>query len=429
MRDLANKMAELKFEAPLAQFEESDEWGPVEYQSSNVANGKTAAVTISDTLNLNNLKESLRSLDGNQQQQNQKDDDLNELNDNLLLGDDTVRGGGDSNTTTTTTTANNNNNIKVGPIKDNVDFAEAFTGSLEDLVNTFDEKITKCFGNYEQSVEELAPVQVRSQEEIMNECQMWWTITGNFGNILPIDWSKTYARQMHVPALNLGMRKPGTPDDELLQDLSSEDEAVASDLDMHALILGGLHADNEPIKTADEVIKEIDDIMDETGSEDGQLENEVIEKAKEVLGSPLYEEKLRSLSITQLNELYMEMEVLIREFSETLISELALRDELEYEKELKNTFISLLLAVQNRRRQYHVEKKKGKAGGKGSAGATNSSGMDPKYLTTVIPYQLNSTPDNQTLQVLIKILKAINEDSPTVPTLLTDYILKVLCPT
>ncbi|XP_050069976.1 fasciculation and elongation protein zeta-2 [Anopheles maculipalpis] len=432
MRDLANKMAELKFEAPLAQFEESDEWGPVEYQSSTVVttNGKAAAVSISDTLNLNNLKESLRSLDGNQQpQQHLKEDDLNELNDNLLLGDDTLRGSNDGGGDMTNSTTANNNTIKVGPIKDNIDFAEAFTGSLEDLVNTFDEKITKCFGNYEQSVEELAPVQVRSQEEIMNECQMWWTITGNFGNILPIDWSKTYARQMHVPALNLGMRKPGTPDDDLLQDLSSEDEAVANDLDMHALILGGLHADNEPIKTADEVIKEIDDIMDETGSEDGQLENEVIEKAKEVLGSPLYEEKLRSLSITQLNELYMEMEVLIREFSETLISELALRDELEYEKELKNTFISLLLAVQNRRRQYHVEKKKGKAGGKGSTGTANSTGMDPKYLTTVIPYQLNSTPDNQTLQVLIKILKAINEDSPTVPTLLTDYILKVLCPT
>lgn len=54
----------------------------------------------------------------------------------------------------------------------------------------------------------------------------------------------------------------------------------------------------------------------------------------------------------------MELEVLIREFSETLIAELALRDELEYEKELKNTFISLLLAVQNKRRQYHIEKKK-----------------------------------------------------------------------
>lgn len=54
----------------------------------------------------------------------------------------------------------------------------------------------------------------------------------------------------------------------------------------------------------------------------------------------------------------MELEVLIREFSETLISELALRDELEYEKELKNTFISILLAVQNKRRQYQMEKKK-----------------------------------------------------------------------
>lgn len=34
-------------------------------------------------------------------------------------------------------------------------------------------------------------------------CRMWWTITGTFGNILPIDWSKSYARKMHMPALNL----------------------------------------------------------------------------------------------------------------------------------------------------------------------------------------------------------------------------------
>lgn len=73
------------------------------------------------------------------------------------------------------------------------------------------------------------------------------------------------------------------------------------------------------------------------------------------------------MSLTQLNELYMEMEVLIREFSETLINELALRDELEYEKEMKNTFISLLLAVQNKRRQFHVEKKRNKTQGKTTA--------------------------------------------------------------
>lgn len=124
------------------------------------------------------------------------------------------------------------------------------------------------------------------------------------------------------------------------------------------------------------------------------------------------------MTISQLNDIYMEMEVLIREFSETLISELALRDELEYEKELKNTFISLLLAVQNKRRQFHVEKKKnGKMqssmtsstqslnGQNGTArpNGLSTSSMDPKYLTTVIPYHLDAgPPDNQALQVLIK---------------------------
>lgn len=153
MRDLA-KMAELKFEAPLAKFEETDEWGPVDYQSSNA----TLKAAISDALNLN-LKE----------------------NDNLYLLEEAIKGSCNNTTTTKDTNKNadkvaadlksdslNCNNL----MKDNVDnFADAFSGSLEDLVNTFDEKITKCFGNYEQSVEELAPVQVRSQEEIMNECQ------------------------------------------------------------------------------------------------------------------------------------------------------------------------------------------------------------------------------------------------------------------
>ncbi|KAG5862748.1 hypothetical protein JTB14_025940 [Gonioctena quinquepunctata] len=261
---------------------------------------------------------------------------------------------------------------------------------------------------------------------------MWWTLTGNFGNILPIDWSKSYARKLQINALHLD-QEPQTPEDDL--DLSSEDEAVASDLDMHALILGGINHDAEPLKTAEEVIREIDDMMqDDECSTDGSPEsrerelenNEVMEKAKEVLSSPLYEDKLRDLSLSQLNELFLELEVLIREFSETLISELALRDELEYEKELKNTFISLLLAVQNKRRQYHVEKKRSAK----NSSLRNSNGLDPKYLTTVIPYHIDSgPPNNQTLQILIKILKAINEDSPTVPTLLTDYILKVICPT
>ncbi|KAL1505415.1 hypothetical protein ABEB36_004987 [Hypothenemus hampei] len=408
MRDLAAKMAELKFEAPLAQFEESDEWGSAEFHAY-----KTNENDI-NVINSNNINKKVNQKDLNQV--------LNDLkNEQELTNNSTILLKNEQNL------SQKLNQQETGQTDDN--FTETFSGSLEDLVNTFDEKITKCFGNYEESVEKLAPVQVRTQEEIMNECQMWWTITGNFGNILPINWSKSYARKLQIDSLHLE-QQPQTPDDDL--DLSSEDEQVANDLDMHALILGGLQHDTEPLKTADEVIQEIDDMMQEDESvdespRDSYENSEVMEKAKEVLASPLYEDKLRDLSLTQLNELFLELEVLIREFSETLIAELALRDELEYEKELKNTFISLLLAVQNKRRQYHVEKKRSSKNG---SSLRTPNGLDPKYLTTVIPYHVeNGTPDNQTLQILIKILKAINEDSPTVPTLLTDYILKVICPT
>lgn len=81
--------------------------------------------------------------------------------------------------------------------------------------------------------------------------------------------------------------------------------------------------------------------------------------------------ELKTLNVSQLNEVYMELELLIRDYSETLITELALRDELEFEKELKNSFISLLLAVQNRRRQYHVEKKRNSRAGNTNKNVTN----------------------------------------------------------
>ncbi|XP_066592970.1 fasciculation and elongation protein zeta-2 isoform X1 [Prorops nasuta] len=418
MRDMAGKIAELKFEAPLARFEEED------------------------TASLKNM---------------------NLLTEQLL--DTSIE---------TTFSENCNDNEQPATLDNNgsVDILQEgtfspFSGSLEDLVNTFDEKITSCFRDYGTDVESLAPVQVRTQEEIMNECQMWWTITGTFGNILPIDWSNSYARKMHMPSLNLNeaptsLERYFTPADlhfgfglyflfcntkifffcrPELEDLSSEDEAVATDLDMHALILSSstdTHSPEEPLKTAEEVLREIDDIMQESpslerspDSEGYMLDtDEALERSREVLGSPLYEKKLKQLTTCQLTELLGEMESLIGALSETLIAELALRDELEYEKELKNQFISLLLAVQNRRRQHHVTKKRGQMQNGTSPLPQHRSIQESKYLTTVIPYHTDSgPPDNQALQVLIKILKAISEDSPTVPTLLTDYILKVLCPT
>ncbi|XP_011495621.1 PREDICTED: fasciculation and elongation protein zeta-2 [Ceratosolen solmsi marchali] len=387
MKDMASKIAELKFEAPLACFEEEES---------------------SSLRNMNIFSEHLM--------------DVN-LERNFI------------------TTRNSNGSSIPHECSDIIQDGtfSPFTGSLEDLVNTFDEKITSCFRDFGTNVESLAPVQVRSQEEIMNECQMWWTITGTFGNILPIDWSKSYTRKMHVPALNLNKSSKsinGTG----LEDLSSEDEAVATDLDMHALILSSRN-DNynveEAVKTADEVLKEIDDIMEESPSSDtlfnseSLLEiNEALERSREVLSSPLHEKRLQQYSLKQLSDLLNEMDSLISALSETLISELALRDELEYEKELKNQFISLLLAVQNRRRQHHVTKKRNQLQNGTSPLLQRKLTQDSKYLTTVIPYHTENTLlDNQSLQVLIKILKAINEDSPALPSLLTDYILKVLCPT
>lgn len=49
--------------------------------------------------------------------------------------------------------------------------SSSLSTSLEDLVNTFDDKITKCFRDLDQNVESLAPVQIRNQDDIINESQ------------------------------------------------------------------------------------------------------------------------------------------------------------------------------------------------------------------------------------------------------------------
>lgn len=144
MRDMASKMAELKFEAPLAQFEEADDWGSTEFQSA----------TLKNENELNNINMNKKNKELNEVLNDFNEDILNNENSNTesLTGKNIVTKNGDT-----------------ASVADN--FTETFSGSLEDLVNTFDDKITKCFGNYEESVEKLAPVQVRTQEEIMNECQ------------------------------------------------------------------------------------------------------------------------------------------------------------------------------------------------------------------------------------------------------------------
>ena len=61
--------------------------------------------------------------------------------------------------------------VSSGKSSDADNFTETFSGSLEDLVNTFDDKIRTCFKDYGKETAKIAPVQVRSQEEIMKDCQ------------------------------------------------------------------------------------------------------------------------------------------------------------------------------------------------------------------------------------------------------------------
>lgn len=71
--------------------------------------------------------------------------------------------------------------------------------------------------------------------------------------------------------------------------------------------------------------------------------------------------EMKEMSNTEINEILSDYELTIKELSETLVSELALRDELEYDKELKNQFISLLLSIQKRRREANVDRKRRKS--------------------------------------------------------------------
>ncbi len=148
MKETLSKMAELKFEAPLAQFEETEEWQSADFRLKNLnLNENRMHETNKNTIIENETNED-RAFENNEYINAFSDPKGPKNIDEAALSADTV-----------------NNNV----LGDN--FEETVSGSLEDLVNTFDEKITRCFYNYQESVEKLAPVQVRSQEEIMNECQ------------------------------------------------------------------------------------------------------------------------------------------------------------------------------------------------------------------------------------------------------------------
>ena len=185
-----------------------------------------------------------------------------------------------------------------------------------------------------------------------------------------------------------------------------DEDEISKELDLHSLIISSVNNEDQLVVSVDDVLDEIDDMMQDTtfSSATGTSTSTIVSTPSSLIKSPDechtvhpklassdVVNNLRSLTISQLNEYLVELERIIQDYSSTLIHELALRDELEYEKELKNTFISVLLNIQNRKRQLHIDRKKGR------------TTQSPKFLTTVIPFDPQAgAVDVSHLQVLIK---------------------------
>ncbi|XP_061602495.1 fasciculation and elongation protein zeta-2 isoform X2 [Cololabis saira] len=335
--------------------------------------------------------------------------------------------------------------------------------SMEDLVHDFDEKLTVCFRNYNAATENIAPINPITEENFLKDDEVWNSLTSNYGHVMPVDWKTSYTRTLHLPSLKLTQQE--NLDNQSL-DLSDDDEELREQLDMHSIIVSCIN--DEPLLTADQVIEEIEEMMQESPDPDDDespsqsdlsMLSQDLHSLKRSASNTSCEERLRQLPVSELSQNLEEVEAAIRRYSEELIQALALRDELDYEKEVKNSFISLLIDVQNRQKEHREllrKKKKIKTStttGPNGQRTTNThihgtlltleglssviqnglrqtfghTGGDKQYLTTVIPYEKKSGPPSvDDLQILTSILHAMRDDSEKVPGLLTDYILKAL---
>ncbi|KAM8735132.1 fasciculation and elongation protein zeta-2 [Acanthopagrus schlegelii] len=327
--------------------------------------------------------------------------------------------------------------------------------SMEDLVNDFDEKLSACFRNFDARTDSIAPVSEITEESLLDRDEIWNALTSNYGRVMPVDWKQSRTHSLHAPTFNL-QEKPRKSD--VTAELS-DDEELREQLDMHSIIVSCLA--EEPLFTAEQVIEEIEEMMQDSPDVEAkhnpsQSDLSMISlDVQRATSSPSFERRVQMLTVAELNERLEETEMNIRRFSEELVQQLALRDELDFEKEVKNSFISALIDVQNRQKEHRelLKKKKKLKGGAGpsqektlgsrfsveglssviqnSFRQTFGSGCSERqYLTTVIPYEKKGHPPSlEDLQILTKILQAMRDDSDKVPGLLTDYILKVLCPT
>jgi hypothetical protein len=102
---------------------------------------------------------------------------------------------------------------------------------------------------------------------------------------------------------------------------------------MHSVIISSNSFSHEPFLTAEQVISEIDFILQDMTPDSGYCDD-------------LHILNFQTQSISSLHELIDDLNQSIQNLSNILIQELANRDELEDEKETKDTFIELLFIIQ-----------------------------------------------------------------------------------
>ncbi|MCJ8749855.1 hypothetical protein PDJAM_G00192350 [Pangasius djambal] len=241
---------------------------------------------------------------------------------------------------------------------------ESSWSTAEDLLQDFQEKLNLCFTNNCTDTDNMSDIKPITEENLLREDEIWNALTDNFGNVMPVDWKTSYIRSLHLPSLNLVQQANV---DSVNLDLS-DDEELREQMDLHSIIVSCVN--EEPMFTAEQVISEIEEMMQE--SPDADPEQCVSPPDLSILSQELhtlthssstssYEERLRGMSVCELEALLDEVEKKIRVFSEELIDQLALRDELEFEKEVKNTFISLLIDVQNKQKEVMKRRRKGRS--------------------------------------------------------------------
>ncbi|CAF1607843.1 unnamed protein product, partial [Didymodactylos carnosus] len=234
--------------------------------------------------------------------------------------------------------------------------------SLEDLVKSFDNTINCCFPNelYENKNSNLNikdDVHLKSlKQDLVATSRTWSELIENLRHSLLNELKLPHIEkscQLAMSTIN-----QFSIDKEISSIDDVEEDELREQLDMHSVIVPNI-SNLEPFLTAEQVISEIDFILQEScidmtpdsGFSDDNSDMLDLRTRIHYLsngenldfGKRTY---LKTQSVFSLNEIYEELESSVKELSDTLVQELAFRDELEFEKETKNTFISLVLSIQ-----------------------------------------------------------------------------------